>query len=30
MHALGNSKLAELIRNPAHNYLNELFEIYFK
>ena len=30
MYMSGNSELVELIRNPTHNYLNELFEIYFK
>lgn len=26
----GKSELVGLKRNPTHNYLNELFEIYFK
>lgn len=30
MYMSGKSKLAELKRIPTHNYLNELFEIYFK
>ena len=30
MYMSGKSELVELIRNSTHNYLNELFEIYFK
>lgn len=30
MYMSGKSELIELKRNPTHNYLNELFEIYFK
>ncbi len=28
MYMSGKSELVELKRNPTHNYLNELFEIY--
>ncbi len=30
MYALGDCQLVEIIRNSTHNYLDELFEIYFK
>lgn len=30
MYALGGCELVEITRNPTHNYLDELFEIYFK
>jgi hypothetical protein len=30
MYMSGKSELVELKRNPTHNHLNELFEIYFK
>ena len=30
MYMPGISKLVELKRNPNHNYLNKLLEIYFK
>jgi hypothetical protein len=30
MYVSGKSELVELKRNPTHNYVTELFEIYFK
>lgn len=30
MYLSGKSELVGLKRNPTHNYINELFEIYFK